>query len=80
MNTTKKDNQIVNKVVEQILKDFDFELDDILESEKEEIEQAIKESVLENIEDEPPSVDWIEIVELDEAEAHKNKNGDFLAN
>ena len=81
MQTTKKDDQIVNKVVEKVLKEFDFEIDDLLEEgEREEIEQAVKEGILENIEDEPPSVDWIEIVELDEAEAHKNKNGDFLAN
>ena len=80
MTENKKDAEIVNRVVEKVLKDFDFEIDDILESEKEEIEQAVQEGVLENIEDEPPSVDWIEIVELDEAEAHKNKNGDFLAN
>jgi tetratricopeptide (TPR) repeat protein len=47
MQTTKKDDQIVNKVVEKVLKEFDFEIDDLLEEgEREEIEQAVKEDPL----------------------------------
>lgn len=76
----KKDSEIVNKVVEKVLKDFDFEIDDVLESNKEDIELSIKEEILENIDEEPPFIDWIQLVELDEAEEHKNKNGDFLSN
>ncbi|MBL7160782.1 MAG: hypothetical protein ISS93_02955 [Candidatus Aenigmarchaeota archaeon] len=76
---SKKDNKIVNHVVKKVLEDFDFEIDDVLESKKEDIEQAVHEEVLDCVE-ELPSVDWISLVELDEAEAHKNKNGDFLSN
>jgi len=76
----KKDERIVNRVVEKIMKDFDFEIDDILDTDKEEIEQAVKDEVFENLDEMPPAVDWIEMVELDEAETHKNKNGDFLSN
>lgn len=77
----KKDDVIVHKVVEKVLKDFDFEIDDVLESKREDVEQAVKDGVLENIDDDgPPYVEWIQLVELDEAEAHRNERGDFLSN
>jgi hypothetical protein len=76
----KKDSEIVSRVVQKVLKDFDFEVDDALEANKEEIEASVRDEILENIDEEPPYVDWIEMVELDEAEAHKNRNGDFLSN
>jgi len=76
----KKDNQIVSRVVEKILQDFDFELDDLLEGEKEQIEQAVKDSILENIDEEPPFVDWIQMAELDEADSKRNEKGDWITN
>ncbi|MBI4021620.1 MAG: hypothetical protein HY369_05235 [Candidatus Aenigmarchaeota archaeon] len=76
---TRRDDELVNRVVEKVLKDFDFEIDDMLEANQEEVVQAIKDSILEHLDQEPPHVDWIQLVDLDEAEAHKNKNGDFLA-
>jgi len=75
-----KDEKVVKRIVEKVLADFDFEIDDVLEAKKEEIEDAVKEGVMENIDKEPPFIDWIQLVELDEAEEHKNKNGDFLSN
>lgn len=78
---SKKDVEIINKVVEKILKEFDYEIDDILESKKEEIEQKAKDEILENMEEEDsPSIEWIQLVELDRAEAHRNERGDFLSN
>ena len=77
---TKKDEKIVSKVVQKVLKEFDYDIDDILEAEKEEVEEVVKEEVMDNIDEEPPYVDWIQLAELDKAEKHKNKNGDFLSN
>ena len=75
----KKDSEIVDKVVRKVMEDFDFDIDDILESKKEDIEQSVKDGVMDYIDKEPPSIDWIEMVELDRAEEHKNNNGDFLS-
>jgi len=77
---SRKDEKIVDKVVQKVLKEFDYDIDDVLEAEKEEIEEAVKDGIIENIDEEPPFVDWIQLAELDKAEAHKNKNGDFLSN
>ena len=75
---SKTDSEVVKKVVEKVLADFDFEVEDMLESE--EVEKAVQDEIMENIDEESPSIDWIELVELDDAEAYKNKNGDFLSN
>jgi len=76
---SRKDNEIVSRVVEKVLKDFDFEIDDVLEAKREEIEDAVKEGVMNSIDEEPPFIDWIEMVELDLAETRKNGNGDFIS-
>ena len=80
MEVAMNDNQIVKKAVEKVMKDFDYEIEDVLDASLEEINESIREEILENIETKIPHVDWIELVELDEAETHKNKNGDFLSN
>lgn len=72
------DKKIVKRAVEKVLEKYDFDIEDMLESE--DVEQAIKDEILDQIDDAPPSVDWIQMVELDEVEEHKNKNGDFLSN
>ncbi len=76
----KKDNEIVSRIVQKVLKDFDFEVDDVLEAKRDEIEEKVKDEVMQNIEEELPHIDWVEMVELDRAETHKNGNGDFLSN
>lgn len=73
----KADEKIVKKVVEKVLADFDFEVEDMLESE--DVQEKVKDEIMTQIDEEPPSIDWIKLVELDHAEAYKNKNGDFLA-
>ena len=75
----KKDSKIVSRIVQKIMKDFDFEVDDVLEAKRDEIEDAVKEGVMNNIDQNPPFIDWIEMVELDLAETHKNVNGDFIS-
>ncbi|MBI4181900.1 MAG: hypothetical protein HY520_02955 [Candidatus Aenigmarchaeota archaeon] len=77
---TSKDQELVNKVVEKIMKEFDFEIEDLLEAEKEKVEQAIKDFLMESLEEDGPCVDWISLVDLGEAEQHRNERGEFLAN
>lgn len=75
-----KDQELVNKAIEKVMKQFDYDIEDVLDADREEVVQAIKDGILENMEEQPPAIEWIELVELDEAETVKNGNGDFLSN
>lgn len=71
----------VQRVLEEIMKAVDFDMEVLLESEPREIEAVVFNAVLSVIDqDEVPFIDWVRMVEDAEVEELKNEKGEFTVN
>lgn len=71
----------VQRVLEEIMKAVDFDMEVLLESEPREIEAVVSNAVLSVIDqDEVPFIDWVRMVEEEEANELKNEKGEFTPN
>jgi hypothetical protein len=71
----------VRKVVREVLKEVDFDLEDLLDSGRDELEDLIMEVVLSLFEDDDiPFIELSRAVEEDDVEALKDDDGNFMLN
>lgn len=71
----------VKRVVAEIMKTIDFDMEALCEAAPEEIQAVIFDAVLSVMDpDEVPFIDWIRMVEDMEVEEMTNEKGDFIPN
>jgi len=71
----------VKKVVREVMKEVDFDLEELLDSDREELEGLIMEVVLSLFEDDDiPFIELSRAVEEEDIEALKDENGNFIHN
>lgn len=71
----------IGMVMEEILKAVDFDMENLAESTPEEIEEIIFNAVLSVIDqEEVPFIDWVRLVEKDDADEFRDERGDFVVN
>ena len=71
----------VQRVLEEIMKAVDFDIEALLESEQGEIEAVVFNAVLSVIDqEEVPFIDWVRMIEKEEVEEMKNDKGEFNPN
>ena len=71
----------VGKVLEEILKAVDFDIEILLESGPDEMEFLVFNAVLSVIDpDEIPFIEWVRMVEKEEVEVLRDERGEFIPN
>lgn len=71
----------VKKVVREVMKEVDFDLEELLDSDREELEGLIMEVVLSLFDDNDiPFIELSRAVEEEDIEALKDENGNFIHN
>jgi hypothetical protein len=71
----------IRRVLEEVLKAVDFDMEALAEAGPEDMEAIVFNAVLSVIDqDEVPFVDWIRMVEKEEADELRNEKGEFLVN
>jgi hypothetical protein len=71
----------IERVLAELLKAIDFDIETLLEADPEEIETLIFEAVLSVIDqEEVPFIDWIRMVEEEEVDELRNEKGEFIVN
>ena len=71
----------IRRVLEEVLKAINFDMENLIEADPEEIRAVVFNAVLSVIDqDEVPFIDWVRMVEGDEVEEFRNEKGEFVAN
>jgi hypothetical protein len=77
----KKIDSMVKKVVQEVLKEMDFDLEELLDSGKKDIEELILTIVMSLLdEEEIPVMDMFYVVEDEDVAALTNDDGEFILN
>ncbi len=80
-NKTRSLEKEVGKVLEEILKAVDFDIEILLESGPDEMEFLVFNAVLSVIDpDEIPFIEWVRMVEKEEVEVLRDERGEFIPN
>jgi|YelNatPaOPRAMG01_1025707.scaffolds.fasta_scaffold91824_2 hypothetical protein len=80
MEERSKVNEKVKKVVEELLKEVDFDLEELLETDPKEMEALAFEIALSLSIDEKPKFEFARMVERDVLEKIMDENGNFIPN
>ena len=71
----------VQRVLQEILEAVDFDMEALAESAPEDVQALVFQAVLSVIDQEDvPFIDWIRMVEKEEADELKDDDGDFIPN
>ncbi len=81
MPVKRKYSEKIQKVVMEIMKEIDFDIESLFETDPKETDMLIKHIVISTLkEDEIPRIEWINVVTEYDAEKLKDDYGDFVLN